>query len=103
MESYATVHTLMSTIRGKKSDNVSPVESVRAAFPRGSMTRAPKLREMDILDSIESTSRGVYSGTIGFFPYNHTFDLNIVIRTILVNRKEASIGAGGAIVALLGP
>lgn len=103
VESYATVHTLVSTIRGKKRDNVSPVECVRAAFPGGSMTGAPKLRAMEILDSIENAPRGVYSGTIGFFSFNHTFDLNIVIRTILVNRKKASVGAGGAIVSLSGP
>jgi para-aminobenzoate synthetase len=99
VESYATV----SATRGKKSHNASPVECVRAAFPRGSMTGALKLRAMEILDSIENNPREGFSGTIGFLPFNHTFDLNIVIRKILVNRKEASIGAGGAIVALSGP
>ncbi|KAK1317818.1 hypothetical protein QJS10_CPA05g02415 [Acorus calamus] len=100
VQSYATVHTMVSTIQGKKRSDLSPIDCVRAAFPGGSMTGAPKLRSMELLDSLENCSRGIYSGSIGFFSYNQKFDLNIVIRTIVIHENEASVGAGGAIVTL---
>jgi para-aminobenzoate synthetase len=98
IEQYTTVHQMISTIVGTLDAGRSPVECVRACFPGGSMTGAPKIRSMEIIDDIELSARGVYSGGLGWFGVDGAVDLSIVIRTIVIDGTGVSIGAGGAIV-----
>jgi para-aminobenzoate synthetase len=98
IEQYTTVHQMISNIVGTLEPGRSSIDCVRACFPGGSMTGAPKLRTMEIIDDIEREARGVYSGAIGYFGLDGVVDLSIVIRTIVLRPGSTTIGAGGAIV-----
>jgi len=103
IESYATVHQLVSTIRGQLRPEVSAIDAIEASFPAGSMTGAPKHSATIILDSLEGAPRGIYSGVFGYLGIDGAVDLAMVIRSIVVDATGSTIGAGGGITALSVP
>ncbi len=93
VESYATVHQLVSTVRGRLRDGVGTVDALRALFPAGSMTGAPKLRTMQIIDRVESSPRGVYAGAFGWIGGDGRADLGVVIRSLVARPGPSGAGA----------
>ncbi|HPD14332.1 MAG TPA: aminodeoxychorismate synthase component I [Planctomycetota bacterium] len=99
VEAYASVFHLVSTVEGSLHEGRDLVDLLKATFPGGSITGAPKIRSMEIIDELEPTQRSVYTGSIGYLGLDGTADLNIAIRTILVRHDRAYFQVGGGIVA----
>ena len=98
---FEQVHQLISTVSCKMDSNTHPVDIIKDTFPMGSMTGAPKFSAMKIIEELEETKRGLYSGAVGYFTPNGDFDFNVIIRSILYNKslKYVSYSVGGAITA----
>ncbi len=99
VERYATVHHLVSTIVGQLRAGLGPVDLLRATWPGGSITGAPKVRAMEIIAELEPTRRGVYTGSLGYLSFGGAMDTSIAIRTFVVTGGRAYVQAGGGIVA----
>lgn len=99
---FKQVHHLISTVVSEADKEKSAVEIIRTTFPMGSMTGAPKISAMKIIEDLEETKRGLYSGAVGYFTPENDFDFNVVIRSILYNQQNGyvSFSVGSAITAL---
>jgi para-aminobenzoate synthetase component 1 len=98
LETYPTVFHLTSTVVGQLREGKNLIDLLKATFPGGSITGAPKVRAMEIIDELEPTRRSVYTGSLGYISFSGDMDLNIVIRTIIVKDGKAYFQVGGAIV-----
>lgn len=105
VHSFKQVHQMISTVVSKIKKDVHPVDVIQTTFPMGSMTGAPKISAMKIIEDLEETKRGLYSGAVGYFSPQGNFDFNVVIRSILYNATEKylSYSVGGAITAKSDP
>ena len=99
LESFANVHHLVSTVTGRLAQGMTAIDLLRACFPGGSITGAPKLRSMEIIEELEPHRRGLYCGAIGYIGFDGNMDTNITIRTAIYSHGEIRFYAGGGIVA----
>ena len=99
LEEFATVFHLVSTVVGKLSTGKDIIDLITASFPGGSITGAPKVRAMEIIDELEPVRRNIYTGSIGYIDFNGDADLNIVIRTFVIKGDQAYYQVGGGIIA----
>ena len=99
LKSYETVHHLVSTVTGALEDGRDAIDLLKASFPGGSITGAPKIRAMEIIAELEPVARGPYCGAIGYLSFDGAMDTNIVIRTMVIRGGKAAVQAGGGIVA----
>ena len=99
VEAHPTVWQLVSTVEGVLEEGAGAIDAVRACFPGGSMTGAPKSRTMELLEARERRPRGVFSGALGYLGWDGAMDLGMVIRTVIAKDGGYRIGCGGAILA----
>ncbi len=99
LESYAHVHHIVSNVRGQLREDVTPGETIRAVFPGGTITGCPKVRCMQIIHELEQGPRGAYTGSFGYLNRDGSMDLNILIRTMVMQGRNVSLCAGSGIVA----
>lgn len=99
VETFTTVHHMVSTVIGKLASDKHAIDLLQACFPGGSVTGAPKIRAMEIIEELEPHRRGIYCGSIGYIGFNGNMDINIAIRTLLWENHKLHCYAGGAIVA----
>lgn len=97
LEEYSTVFHLVATVQGKLEEHKSVIDLLRASFPGGSITGAPKIRAMEVIEELEPVRRGVYCGSIGYMAFNGDADFNIVIRTLVFKRDRIIFQVGGGI------
>jgi para-aminobenzoate synthetase component 1 len=97
IQTFRTVHQMVSTVVGELQDNVSVEVVLAACFPMGSMTGAPKIRAMQLIEELETWKRGIYSGAIGFITESGDFSFNVVIRSAVIQDGTLTYGVGGAI------
>jgi para-aminobenzoate synthetase component 1 len=103
LEIYAYVQHLVSAVRGELAEHHTLIDLVRAVFPGGSITGAPKVRAMEIIAELEPTARGPYCGSLGYLGFNGSLDLNILIRTVTAAQGWWQFPVGGGIVAQSDP
>jgi anthranilate synthase component 1 len=99
LERYSHVMHLTSQVAGDLADGKTPVDVLRATFPAGTVSGAPKVRAMEIIDELEPTKRGAYAGVVGYFDFSGNLDTAIAIRTMIWRDGQATLQAGAGIVA----
>ena len=99
LESFANMHHLVSTVTGKLKADESALSLLQACFPGGSVTGAPKIRAMEIINELEPVRRGPYCGAIGWIGFNGAMETSIVIRTLVIDSDKVIAQAGGGIIA----
>ena len=99
IERYSHVMHIVSNVEGEIQNNLSPLDVLRATFPAGTVSGAPKVRAMEIINELEKTKRGVYAGAVGYIGFNGTLDVAIAIRTAVIKEKKLYVQAGAGVVA----
>jgi anthranilate synthase component 1 len=99
IETYAHVHHIVSNVRGRLRDDAGPIQAIQAVFPGGTITGCPKVRCMEIIAEFEQEGRGFYTGSMGYLDRNGNMDLNILIRSMLLQGRHILFRTGAGIVA----